>query len=148
LIAVVWKAEANAKARRDVTKQLKAHKASEIKGKARSKALADFQSRAGWYRGAEVDRLSEEEAAIIAARLVGRIEARSSLTPEKSAGLKRALTEIIRARLVEENPDATREPLKAAAAERKVLVEFLDDQQFEILKAAIEQGWRALPDEK
>src|SRR5206468_5617516 len=72
-IAVVWKPESKAQARRSVATKLKEHEATEIKGKPRGEAITEFLSGDGWYRGAEVDRLSEEEAGIIAARLVQRV---------------------------------------------------------------------------
>src|SRR6266536_1503893 len=71
-IAVVWKAEADAEMLRNVTTELKEAHAMEIQGESRDDALKDFLSGKGWYRGADVDRLSEEEAGIIAARWVRR----------------------------------------------------------------------------
>src|SRR6267142_1240885 len=61
-VAVVWKEDAKRKARRNAEKTLKEGKASKLSGEARTKTLADFESGKGWYRGAEVDRLSEDEA--------------------------------------------------------------------------------------
>lgn len=62
--------------KRDVT-------ATGLKGTARDTALKDFESRSGWYRGVEVDQLSKQEAGIIAARLVRRLQAKVSLSEEK-----------------------------------------------------------------
>src|SRR6266566_7741604 len=61
-VAVVWNPDAKRKVRRDAEKTLKEGKASKLSGEARTNTLADFESGKGWYRGAEVDRLSEEEA--------------------------------------------------------------------------------------
>src|SRR5713226_8107029 len=55
-----------------------------LRGKRLANALKDFASQSGWHRAAEVDRLSEEEARIIAARLVARLRARAAL-PELRA---------------------------------------------------------------
>lgn len=56
------------------------------------KMLIDFEQKKNWYRGAEVDKLSMEEAAIIAERLVKRINAKTPLTKEKSGVLQQAIT--------------------------------------------------------
>ncbi len=85
-IAVVWKPESKAKARRGVATKLKEQEATEIKGKPRDEAITEFLSGNGWYRGADVDRLSEEEAGIIAARLVQRVEARRGRHYRRSIG--------------------------------------------------------------
>src|SRR5258708_19946429 len=92
-VAVVWKADAKRKARRDAEKTLTEGKASKLSGEARTKTLADFESGKGWYRGADVDRLSEEEAGVIAARWVKRVQAKTTLAEEKAEGLRAALTE-------------------------------------------------------
>src|SRR5207302_5069022 len=69
-IAVVWKPESDAETRRKVVAELKEDHATELEGKSRDESVKDFLSGKGWYHGADVDRLSEEEADIIAARLV------------------------------------------------------------------------------
>src|SRR5260370_15889800 len=54
--------------------------ARELLGAARESTLGYLSSGAGWYRGDAVDRLSEEEAAIIASRLVHRVTAKVPLS--------------------------------------------------------------------
>ena len=44
-----------------------------------------------WYRGAEVDRLSEEEAGIIVARFIRRVEAKTPLPKDKAQELQHEL---------------------------------------------------------
>src|SRR5258708_6372610 len=79
IIAVVWKSDANAETRSNVAADLKEDHAIEMDGKSRDDAVKDFLSGKGWYHGADVDRLSEEEAGIIAARWVQRVEAKTTL---------------------------------------------------------------------
>ena len=98
-IAVVWKAEADAEMRRSVSAELEEDHATEIQGPSRDEALKVFLSGKGWYRGADVDRLSEEEAGIIAARLVRRVQAKTALATDKAEGLQRALTDALRKKL-------------------------------------------------
>src|SRR5882762_11498419 len=75
VVAVVWKPDARRKARSDAVRTLKEQTASKLSGKEQAKALTDFESGKGWYRGADVDRLSEEEAGVIAAGWVRRVQA-------------------------------------------------------------------------
>src|SRR6266404_5037463 len=93
-LAVVWKPDARRKARSEAERTLKEQNGSKLSGKERARALADFESGKGWYRGAEVDRLSEEEAGVIAARWVRRVQAKTTLTEAKAEGLRAALTEV------------------------------------------------------
>src|SRR6266508_596279 len=95
-IAVVWKSESDGEARRKIVAELKEEHATEIAGKPRGEAVKDFLSGKGWYRGADVDRLSEEEAGIIAARLIRRVQAKTALAKDKAEGLQSALSDSLR----------------------------------------------------
>src|SRR6266581_358160 len=99
IIAVVWKPESNAETRRNVATELKEDHAVEMQGKSRDDAVNDFLSGKGWYRGANVDRLSEEEAGVIAARFVRRVQAKTALAKDKADELERDLTSAIRKQL-------------------------------------------------
>src|SRR6266851_7370988 len=90
-IAVVWKPESDAGTRRKVAEKLKEDDATEIQGNLRDESLKDFLSGKGWYRGADVSRLSEEEAGIIAARLVRWVRAKTVLAKDKAESFQRAL---------------------------------------------------------
>jgi hypothetical protein len=85
-LAVVWKPKLDAQTRSNVVAKLKEDHATEIQGESRGEALKDFWSGKGWYRGADVDRVSEEEAGIIAARLVRRVGAKTALSKDKPNG--------------------------------------------------------------
>jgi len=144
-ISVVWKPEANAETRRKVVGDLKEDHAMELNGKSRDEALTDFLSGRGWYRGADVDRLSEEEADIIAGRLVRWVQAKTALRKEKAEGLQHAFSETLRKDLTG----------KSTAPNRleDVARQYLDQEQIKILKeaikdeVAIENGERPAPNE-
>ena len=144
-IAVVWKPESNAEARRKVVAELKEDHAIELNGKPRDEAVTDFLTGKGWYHGADVDRLSEEEADIIAARLVRWVQAKSALTKDKAEGLQRAFSDTLRKDLTG----------KSTAPNRleNVARNYLDQQQIKILREAIqneeaiENGERPVPKE-
>src|SRR5713226_7098792 len=95
-IAVVWKPESNAEARRKVVAELKEDHATELEGKSRDESVKDFLSGKGWYHGADVDLLSEEEADIIAARLVRFVKAKAALPNNKAEPLQGAFSDLLR----------------------------------------------------
>ena len=96
-----------------------------------------------------MDRLSEEEARIIAARLVHRVEAKTTLSKDKAESLERVLSDAIKKRFTDEqvkqNQDAI---LKSEGGLQQVAGQYLDKDQVPILKEAINAGLRPLPDEK
>jgi hypothetical protein len=60
---------------------------SELEGGVRDTEIESLRSGKDWYRGAEVDSLSKQEARTIAARLVHRVQAKVSLAQEKAKAL-------------------------------------------------------------
>src|SRR5881409_235683 len=145
IIAVVWKPESDAETRRNVTAELKEDHATELEGKSRDNAVKDFLSGKGWYRGADVDRLSEEEADIIAARLVRWVQAKTALPKDKAEELQHAFSDTLRKDLTGKSVGPNR--LEDVARE------YLDQEQIKILKdaikdeVAIENGERPPPNE-
>jgi hypothetical protein len=119
-----------------------------VQGKFRDEGLKDFLSGKGWYRGADVNRLSEEEAAIIAARLVRWVQAKRPLAQDKAESFQRALTDAMRKDLTGESVGPNH--LEDAA---DIARQYLDQEQIKILKEAIrdekaiENGVRPVPNE-
>jgi len=142
-IAVVWKPESDASARRKIVADLKEDHAIELDGKPRDEAVNDFLSGKGWYRGADVDRLSEEEADVIAARFVRRVQAKTALAKDKAEGLQRALADAYRQRLT--NKISREQELSRF---QDIGREYLAKDQVAILKEAIEAGVLPLPNEQ
>jgi hypothetical protein len=147
LIAVVWKSQPNAQRQRDLASRLRSAGCcardaaiNEVQGEARDQALKEFESGHGWYRGAEVDRLSEEEAGIIAARLVRRVNAKTTLPKTKAERLQHVLAEALRKCFTE---GGGQETLRV----RQVAGDFLDAKQLTILEQALKKGVRPLPNE-
>src|SRR6266404_7757356 len=145
IIAVVWKPESDAETRSKVATGLKEDRVTELQGDSRYKAVQDFLSGKGWYHGADVDRLSEEEADIIAARLVRWVQAKSALTKDKADGLQRACSDTLRKDLTGKSTGPNRL--------EDVALEYLDQEQIKILREAIkdeeaiENGERPVPKE-
>src|SRR5205807_818194 len=129
IIAVVWRPESGAETRSKVATGLKEDRATELQGDSRDKAVQDFLSGKGWYHGADVDRLSEEEADIIAARLVRWVQAKTVLANDKAEGLQRAFSDTLRKDLTGKSTGPNR--LEDVARD------YLDQAQIKILKDAI-----------
>lgn len=116
--------------------------ARELTGLAREAAVRDFSAE-GWYRVDTVDRLSEEEAVIIAARLVRRVTAKVRLADEKVRTLTAALAEVCRRELVDP-------PLTSARARRQRIASeivqagraLLEDAELKALQEAAALGHR------
>jgi len=144
-IAVVWKADSDAETKRKVAGELKEDRATELDGKSREETVADFLSGKGWYHAADVDRLSEEEADIIAARLVRWVQAKTTLARDKAEGLQRIFADVLRKDLTGKSTGPNR--LEDIARH------YLDEEQIRILKQAIkaeeaiENGQRPVPKE-
>jgi hypothetical protein len=143
IIAVVWKSDSDSETRSKIVADLKEDHGIEIEGKSRDDAVKDFLSGKGWYRGADMDRLSEEEAGIIAARWVRRVEAKTPLARDKAAGLQRSLADSLTKELTGEN---ARQKQKALQLE-EVAGKYLDQDQIKILREAIEKGVRPLAED-
>jgi hypothetical protein len=149
IIAVVWKPDANAEAHTKVATGLKDDRVVELEGTAHDAAVKDFLSGKGWYHAAEVDRLSEEEANIIARRLVRWVQAKSSLPKDKAEGLQRAFSERLRKDLTGEYARLNQKPRRLEDIAR----DYLDEEQIKLLREAIkeeeaiENGERPVPKE-
>ncbi|MGH8164698.1 MAG: hypothetical protein ACREP1_10225, partial [Rhodanobacteraceae bacterium] len=149
LIAVVWKSspQPDSLLKEIETKASGAgccahgEEVTELRGAARAAALKEFDA-GGWYRGADVDRLSKEEAGVIAGRLVSRVQMKTPLTPGKAQALEKALRAALSKRLIK-GDDGNCEP-----EFQKIAAEFLDDHQTAALQEAIESGFRPAVNEK
>jgi hypothetical protein len=145
IIAVVWKLDSNAEARKHVATELKEDRSTKLEGDSHDQAVKDFLSGKGWYHAADVDRLSEEEADIIAARLVRFIKSKSALPNNKAEPLQRAFSDLLRKDLTGKSTGGTKL--------QDVARDYLDPEQLEILKdaikdeRAIENGERPVPKE-
>ena len=143
-IAVVWKPDSDTETRRNVATDLQEDRATELDGKLRDETVADFLSGRGWYRGADVDRLSEEEAGVIAARWIRRVQTKTTLSKDKAEELQAALTNALRKKLTGKNGGPNEEELSV----EQVDANYLDPAQIKILKGAIDKGVRPLPEDE
>jgi hypothetical protein len=148
ILAIVWKPDAKEKERSssiEAISRTEKIQTTELREDARKKALADFLSRDGWYRASDVDRLSEEEAGILATRLVRRIETKISLPEEKAKALRTELGAIFKRRFTgtqEENEPSLEESVL------RVLRSQLDEKDVVLLKETLPHNLRPLPGEK
>ena len=115
--------------------------ATTLRGPARESALRELKA-GQWYGPAEVDRLSEHEAEVIASRLITR--AHLGLATEVEKALTHDLSAVFAKHLTSDSPSdrgIVEEELVAAAGK------YLNPEQMDQLRKAGEQGVRALPGE-
>ncbi len=151
-LAIVWKEGTGAAARAMAIIAVRtAHRlsAEELTGGARDTARESFRSGGGWHRGADVDRLSEEEAGIIADRLVLRVMAKAPTISPKAELLRPIMADVIRDCLVG-SPD----PLSARCRETfatdliAVVGDHLSGAESDALLEAAKGGFRPLAGER
>jgi hypothetical protein len=131
VMAVVWSGQSKPRERAKALKTILKERditATELAGAERQKTTKDFQSRNGWYRGVDVDRLSEEEAGVIAARWIGRFREKINLTEEKGKILQEALTAQLKRQLTGKTTrEETREEMLKVARQN------LDEKDVQVL---------------
>ena len=149
VLAVVWKDPLQARTNIsavDAAFKKRDLEATPLRGSARDKALEAFESQQ-WYGAKDVDRLSEREARVIAARIVNRANGRLDLPPERSAALKHDLSVAVARRLTKDNDEeCATDPLDVELT--KIAKKYLNEQQVAELRKAAEQGAGALPGEQ
>ncbi len=103
LLAIVWSEHSTAKQRSQTMGSC--FKEREIapkplSGDAKRRAWKEFETGTGWYRGAAVDQLSEEEAVVIAHRWVGRIRQKIDVPDAQAELLQKGFTSVVRQKLL------------------------------------------------
>ena len=116
---------------------------NEVSHEARPELVASFRSKGGWFDAASVDRLSEQEAGIVAARFVKRLTARISITPAQQAMLREGMAQALRANFIEGDRRDLDEQLVDAGKTAK-----LGRQAIGSLREVVALGIYPLPKEK
>jgi len=131
VMAVVWSGQSRPRQRAKALKTILKERditATELAGEQKQQVMKDFLSGTGWYRGADVDRLSEEEAGVIAARWIGRFREKINLTEEKGKILQDALAAQLKRQLTGKT---TREETKEEML--KIARQNLDEKDVQVL---------------
>jgi len=105
VVAVVWKADSTAAARTAVIDDIASLHDLPFRELGKDERLAPeqtFASRTDWYRSADTGKLSEEEARIIAARLVRRLVAEAPTAAPKAESLSMRLFDVMRPEVVDD----------------------------------------------
>lgn len=147
VLAVVWEDPAHASAGASTVGA--AFKESELetailRGPEREKAQKEYDSER-WYTAKDVDRLSEHEAEVIAARLINRAKPRLNLSADRLAALNRDLTAgIVKVLTRDRGNECAVDPTEELTA---IASKHLNSQQLVELRKAADQGVGALPGE-
>ena len=139
-MAIIWSEPSKPRQRSKAVKAILKERgmtAKELTGEAKRQAVKNFQSGSDWYRGADVDRLSEEEASVIANRWIGKFREKIVLTDEKANALQEAFTGQLKRQLTGQvtREEAREEMLRIARRE-------LDEKDVTVLVEALGSGFR------
>jgi len=120
---------------------------NELAGDAYAKQLQSFTVGTDWYHGADVDALSKIEARTIAQRMVHRVQAGVTLTPEKTSALEDGITNAFERRFIgsPDSPRSNREQLTETI--KTVARTNLDEKGIAVLEAAFVKGVKPLPED-
>lgn len=143
VLAVVWKEPRKRSQASSVVGSLfqtKGLSVTALDGPPLNEALQDFAARSRWYRGQDVNRLSEQEGLVFTERMARRVEARTKLAPASSAALRADLRKFCVDMLLGRGGRDTKALLELAA-------KYMDAAQLEVYAAALKEGFQALPGE-
>jgi hypothetical protein len=153
LLVVAWAGkDADAAARRRVLSTLRSRglKVVALRGAARANALSDLAANSStWFRSAGVDRLTKQEARVIAARMLTRLRARAWLANSAAKSLEKTIAAACEHELIlrpTQSAPARKQRIARAilhAARRRV-----DDAAFNALALAVRLGHWPLPAER
>jgi hypothetical protein len=151
VLAIVWAGNDSQETRRKAVQAVfekNGLTATELDGEARDTALKSFLSADPWYRGADVDNLSKQEAAIIAARLVRRVQAKVEVSPETAKTLETGLTQAF-IKAYNDGFAGQEDKLTALTQELlKVASTDLDEKGVAAFQEAIAKGFLPVADDK
>jgi hypothetical protein len=147
LLAVVWTPGSSAADRESAVRATAAgHELSVdvLTGATRAAAAASFSTGAGWYRGTDVDRLSEREARVISDRLLGRVSKAAPSALTKMSRVGPVVTEAIQGFLVNgcSSLERCRDALLTAAGE------YFNGPELDAFRSAIQRGLEPVGDER
>lgn len=122
---------------------------NELAGVADATESKSFTAGTDWYRGADVDALSKIEARTIAQRMVRRVRANVTLTPEKTAALEDGIANAFERRFFGSangtGPGGKREQLIQDIS--TVATANLNQKETKALEAAFAKGVKPLPED-
>ena len=151
VLAVVWAARSEHHTGTERVMSLlrnRGLKATKIETSDLDQVMATFDPGHEWHRAMEIDRLSEEEARVIAARLVHRLSGKVTLTRDQANCLIEAMSEACALILTNAAATTVSERLdQISAAMRVVGRELLDDSGVAALDEVVALGHRPLPGE-
>lgn len=158
VIAVVWKENTTPDLRTSVANAVFTENKlniTAVSGEEEKTLTADFDNKQNWYRNTDVDKLSMEEAGVIADRLISRVNAKTPLSKEKAENLKTEFIQAFKNRFTKNYGSAINNQEQKVINDNKKQIEdellsigqkYLNESEMAALKEAIGMGLR--PTEK
>ncbi|GEM_PF-395282 len=158
VIAVVWKENTTPDLRTSVANAVFTENklnVTAVSGEEEKTLMADFVNKQNWYRNTDVDKLSMEEAGVIADRLISRVNAKTTLSKEKAKNLKTEFIQAFKNRFTKNYGSAINNNEQKVVNDNKKQIadellsigkKYLNESEMTALKEAIGMGLR--PTEK
>ena len=143
MLAVVWKEQQKRTEAVSVVASLFRAKdltVTALDGAPLTQGLQDFAARSQWYRGQDVNRLSEQEGLVFMERMAKRVEVRTKLSPASSSALRADLKKFCIEWLVGQGSRDTKALLDLAG-------KYMDAAQLKVYETALKEGFQAQPGE-
>lgn len=160
VIAVVWKENAPVDLRTSLIDNVFSEnkmKVAAIPSEEEEKLLADFTNKKNWYHNSDVDKLSIEEAGVIAERLISRVNAETPLSKEKAELLQLEFAKVFTNRFTKNYGTAINTNEQKVVNDNKKQIEdellsigqkFINEKEAAALKKAVALGYRPTEEEK
>lgn len=143
-LAITWKDDGKALTLEQLDAVIESHGvALQTISNERDELLATFSNGSGWYDASEVGQLSEQEAGIIASRLVQRLSARAALSTEQSEQLRAALEQRFNERFSKNTPSSD-----IADELVEIAKPIVDETTLAAVREVVSLGYRPLPGEE
>ena len=143
-LAVAWKMGSQSLTTEQLAKLLADSEIAvhDVAGVDRPALAASFASNTGWYDASTLDRLSEQEAAVIAARLVRRLSAKTALTVTQKTTLTNAIEKSCLERFTKSTGRELDQQIVAVSKEAR-----LNPLAIAAFREVLALGYRPLPNE-
>lgn len=140
-LAIAWRRDSTPLTPDELTAVGGAHglKLDAVADPARNGLLGTFRTNAGWYDATTVDRLSEQEAGVIAARLVNRFAAKSSVPDDVKARLRSKVERVLRSYITSGRALAARDDSTRIREVREEIIAATRSELSEAQVSALEQ---------
>lgn len=153
-LAIAWRQDSKPLTADELAAVVSTHgiKLDAVAEAARDQLIATFRRNSGWYDLTTVDRLSEQEAGLIATRLVNRFAAKTSVTDDVKVRMRTEIEKAVRVYIASGRALAARdESTRTSELHGEIIAAtkpLLGASELSTLDEVVKLGYRPLPNEE